>query len=680
MLSVTPSSAKQLPLENQHFFIEYQHPYLFNKDHQHQSHRWSRPASASASASTSAPASASGDRGQSLAVSGGWVALRVAIFNQTYVKVDHNGILRTGHLPRDVCGRLPPNYLFQIQNQIPSLASTTLRSMVSRNSVCLKRVNGRPRLVVQLEKKISNTKKMSMSPKFMHTKSRPPSMFRITLSPDTFVAFKSPITNRVLSFESASRAAPEAGAQGNKTASRGNKTADSAAKPAEATGPQHATKDEHKSKTKNTDQSKTHGDSTDVSTAVSSSVDSSSSRAANAAPPSRMTMMMDNVFMTDRSSGLVQTFKVIGWQGDPLANQLTFAPAPTMSFTRQWMPEQGVISASYGSQSRRIDVTDAIQGMVSSDGYLTIPAHTDLTVTIGTDPAKNRQKELTVTYRKGMVTHTWTHKDRSKRHQKRFVGRPVHASKVLMVQDQKKQQLYCRFYLEPVIIQDIAGFVLRVEGSGECVCSAGPNVFLQSHANHGPECLFHLIAAYPISQRVVSQEDIQKATNILPVPTKKPPPPPTPTSIAAARSATSRSTPTHGSASSLSHPETVSKPEGDEKRMGGEVESLFDRLRRFYHIHNKDKLSKVGILTDRYEGKEIELNAQLMAAYKSDLNSLPPRSPDGSPPAPPPRTAAAGTSVTSRNQDPPPPPGLPPHFRRREKELRPREGRRWLGR
>uniref|UniRef100_A0A7S0DJL2 Vacuolar protein sorting-associated protein 13 VPS13 adaptor binding domain-containing protein n=1 Tax=Amorphochlora amoebiformis TaxID=1561963 RepID=A0A7S0DJL2_9EUKA len=227
-------------------------------------------------------------------------------------------------------------------------------------------------------------------------------------------------------------------------------------------------------------------------------------------------------------SGLKQTFKVVDWK-QARSKESTFFPMPTMSFGRRWMPDQGVIRATYGWESKRVDVTAMITKLVSPDGHLKIPSSFDCTANFGVDPARGKPKELVVDYRRGLVTNRWTLPQKIRHKARMFVGKTARPSDILT------RGVHLQWSIEAANVDGRAGFLVRSALNGAClsVGEDGAEVYVSDESEAsgksmsiGKEHLFQLIAAYPESKESITESDIKAAVNLIPLPPKRFPPTP----------------------------------------------------------------------------------------------------------------------------------------------------------
>jgi len=533
---------------------------------------------------------------------GGWVAIRT-LDGKKYLYLDEDsGILSLRDSGIDPYGRLQDGHLFQLHNHVPCIGSTTIRCRREN-----KGGGGATVLVVDRTKKshllcIRVAKSESLSPN---------NMFQVVLAPNSFIAFRNPFTDTVLRLGVASNYHRRVGYDN--------------------TGYTNKVDEQSVNDTPREDQ--TGSGVSVISTAT------------------HRFPKMDR-----HPSGLVHTFKVMEWKCEK-STERSFLPLPVMSFVRRWMPRQGVIAASYGAAvsssssistriSGRVDVTSHVRSMVSSEnGHLIIPANTECSQLFGMDPAKGKAKTLIVEFRRGLTMSRWTHPSKIHRRKEIFVGKHASPSPMLVAANSMGNSTHQTWRVEPVIIKGIAGFLIRSATTGGALRigidgndgkdNVKPAVYVSSSQQaFDSNCLFQPIAAYPSSRNAVNDSDIQAATNLLPLPAPR----------KNSRMYISASNPnltanveekkhvrdrndSAATAVAKSLPNvlesTVISTSSSRSFHNLTYESgLHRKLEIFYRKYKPSKVVSAALIAERYSGREVELNAQLMRAYGSDLNSL----------------------------------------------------------
>ena len=343
------------------------------------------------------------------------------------------------------------------------------------------------------------------------------------------------------------------------------------------------------------------------------------------------------------ASGLAQTFRVGAWS-QQTSDTKTMHPLPSLTLANQWMPAQGVVRAEFGTQKRkkRVDVTTRVRRMLKG-GYFVVGPGERLTDVLGVpSPAKNKISELKIVYRRGLQQRLWSYVETAEncaRGVRRYVGRRLPSSRVLIATDAKKG-MHSAFTVEPLVVDDTAGFALRAVGHGgrlQINIKTGQVAVNPAGSALDVESLFQLVAAYPASPRSVSQDDIKTASNFVPLVPRT-----GNASVAVSRvssldpyalAASVRSS-RAGTAFSAgdSKSEAKSNAESDAKSdaksgqaglvAAGGARALRLKLEEFYKKFNPDNVPKAAMLAARYDGREGALNKQLRRAYGMDLSSM----------------------------------------------------------
>jgi len=117
-------------------------------------------------------------------VKGGWVAIR-AVGSKKYVHLGRRGLLCLRDSSEESSGRLNQKDLFQIHNNIPGIVSTTIRCMHDYSYISVEKT--------RKGLKLKSTPELNVSS--YHT-------FQVAFVPGSFIAFRHPFTDRVLSLGS----------------------------------------------------------------------------------------------------------------------------------------------------------------------------------------------------------------------------------------------------------------------------------------------------------------------------------------------------------------------------------------------------------------------------------------------------------------------------------------------